>query len=487
MPYVASSRAGLLGVEDDQVRSAAMADVQGSLTAIGERALRTIEALEAEKARVEARLLAAYGALHTIESQQVQTLALTPGSLHVSADRVVTEEIALATGVGMGEVARRLSLATSLRRHRTILAALRSGATTLHRALQVASETTALSDADVAAVEEAVLAPCRDGRALPQRTFVTRLRRAIASVDGRGSDERRAHARSRRGVFGRLTGDGMGCLTLVADADAIAAVMDRLDGEARAARGAGDPRTLDQLRCDLATEALLRSHLEAPQPVTGTGTNTTSSTAPAAASHAGGPATTDSPDRPVPGDPVRGQPAGMVWLIVPFEVATGSSDAACELPGHGWVTAGHAREIMTRPGSAWRSLPVDLRTGEALSRPTRSYRPTAAMVEHVQSVDGRCRGPGCEVVATRCDLDHETPWPSGETSVDNLYSKHRPHHNLKTDNVWTSAPVAEGGLEWTTLTGRTYVTYPKDWREGIAPPDRDATPNPPLTDEAPPF
>ena len=55
MPYVASTRTGLLGVEDDQVRSAAMADVQGSLTAIGERALRTIEALEAEKARVEAR------------------------------------------------------------------------------------------------------------------------------------------------------------------------------------------------------------------------------------------------------------------------------------------------------------------------------------------------------------------------------------------------------------------------------------------------
>ena len=98
MPYVASSRAGLLGVDDDQVRSAAMADVQGSFTAIGERALRTIEALEAEKARVEARLLAAYGALHTIECQQVETLALTAGSLHVSADRVVSEEIALATG-----------------------------------------------------------------------------------------------------------------------------------------------------------------------------------------------------------------------------------------------------------------------------------------------------------------------------------------------------------------------------------------------------
>lgn len=109
------------------------------------------------------------------------------------------EEIALATGLGVGEVARRLSLATSPRRHRSILAALRAGTTSLHRALLVASETAALSDADVALVEEAALAPSRDGQPVPQRTFMTRLRRAIASVDGRGSDERRAHARSRRG------------------------------------------------------------------------------------------------------------------------------------------------------------------------------------------------------------------------------------------------------------------------------------------------
>ncbi|GAA3693200.1 HNH endonuclease signature motif containing protein [Terrabacter ginsenosidimutans] len=480
MPYVASTRTGLLGVEDDRLRAQVMADVQDSLTALGERALGTIEALETEKARVEARLLAAYGALHTIESQQVETLALAAGSLHVSADRVVSEEIALATGLGVGEVARRLSLATAPRRHRMILAALRSGATTLHRALQVASETAALSDADVAAVEEAVLAPSRDGRRLSQRTFVTRLRRAIASLDTRGSDERRARARSRRGVFSRLTGDGMGCLTLVADADAIAAVMDRLDGQARAARGADDPRTLDQLRCDLATEALLRSHLEARQQATQSGNDSGSGCDSVSGTHSGTVSDPASPSSP------STTPAGLVWLIVPFEVATGTSDAACELPGHGWITAAQAREIMTRPGSVWRTLPVDLRTGEALSRPTKAYRPTAAMVEHVQAVDGRCRGPGCEVLASRCDLDHETPWPRGETSVGNLHLKHRWHHNTKTDGVWTSRPVADGGLEWTTLTGRTYVTHPKDWREGVGPPDLAATLEPAPNDEAPP-
>ncbi|MFM6851581.1 MAG: HNH endonuclease, partial [Terrabacter sp.] len=148
-----------------------------------------------------------------------------------------------------------------------------------------------------------------------------------------------------------------------------------LDGVARTLRGCGDPRTLDQLRCDLATQALLRGHLD-----------------PAAA-----------------GDPGAADAAARVWLVVPFEVAVGESDAACELPGHGWVTAAHAREVMTRPGSVWHTLPVDLRDGHAIHRPTQAYRPTTAMVEHVRAVDGTCRGPDCQTPATRCDPTTRPP------------------------------------------------------------------------------
>jgi hypothetical protein len=275
-----------------------------------------------------------------------------------------------------------------------------------------------------------------------QRTFTARLRRAVASVDTRGAQERHHEAKARRGVFGRMVEDGMGCLTITADAGTVAGVMDRLDADARALRGCGDPRSLDQLRCDLATEALLRGHLD---PRRGAGELT-------------------------------GDAAARVWLVVPFEVATGQSETACELPGHGWVTAAHAREIMTRPGSVWQTLPVNVRDGHAISRPTRAYRPTPAMIEHVRAVDGTCRGPDCTTPATRCDLDHEIPWPAGETAVTNFYAKERRHHNLKTHQVWTSTPVADGGLQWTTLTGRTHTTYPKDWREGIGPPGDDPPP-----------
>jgi hypothetical protein len=472
------------GVRDDKAESVAATE---SLLRASERVMARVEALEAVKARVEADLLAAYGALHTIAEQQIA--ALPSGSSRraaalVSPERVVAEEIALATGVGAGEVGRRLTLATAPRRHRRLLAALREGGTSLYRAVQVACETVALSDVDVAAVQEAVLAPSRDGRPVGQRTFTARLTRAVASVDTRGSGERRQQATARRGVFGRMVEDGMGCLTITADAGTVAAVMDRLDSTARGLRGSGDPRTLDQLRCDLATEALLRNALtadDAGRPRADAAALTAATTAaPAAAWPDGRPEAA-----PVP---FTGDAAARVWLVVPFEVAAGVSDAACELPGHGWVTAAHARELMTRPGSVWQTLPVHIRDGQAISRPTKAYRPTQAMVEHVQAVDGTCRGPDCHVPASRCDLDHETPWPAGETSVGNVYAKERRHHNLKTHQVWTSRPVDDGGLQWTTLAGRSYTTYPKNWREGLGPTSADPPGSgPPPGPQPPPF
>ena len=440
-PFLTSPRVGTFPL-DPLDATYTKAHLQIDLTIEGDRILREIEALEVEKAQIESDLLDAYAALHTVEAQQIAA-----ASVHVSTDRIVAEEIALATGVGSGEVARRLTLATAPRRHRLVRQALRDGSTSLHRALQVVSETGLLPDAEVESVERSVLAPSRDGQVVPQRTFATRLRRAVASVDQRGSAERHEHAKSRRGVFGHVTEDGMGSLTLVATGEVVAAVLDRLDCAARARRSAGDPRSLDQLRCDLAGQALLQGPLEQGRPPVG-------------------------PDAPA-----------TAWLVVPFEVATGESDASCELPGHGWVTARHARDIMTRPGSVWRTLPVDLRTGRALGAPTGSYRPTREMVDHVRAVDGVCRGPGCETLASRCDLDHEVPWPQGPTAVGNLHAKERFHHNVKTAEIWRSEPVGDDGLAWTTTAGRRYVTRPKDWRASLRDvgpaPSTDTAPDPP--------
>jgi hypothetical protein len=166
----------------------------------------------------------------------------------------------------------------------------------------------------------------------------------------------------------------------------------------------------------------------------------------------------------------------LVTIVVPFTTAVGLTDAPCEIPGHGWVTAEHARQIMLNDGSAWRRLAVDAGSGAALHLETRAYQPTPAMRAHVEAVDGTCRAPGCTVPAARCDLDHDTPWPHGPTDVTNLTSKHRTHHHLHTHGHWL---VHRDGdrVRWRTKTGRFYDTHPKDWLDGVrdAPPSRPST------------
>ena len=97
------------------------------------------------------------------------------------------------------------------------------------------------------------------------------------------------------------------------------------------------------------------------------------------------------------------------------------------------------------------------------------------MVEHVRAVDGVCRGPGCVVPASRCDLDHGVPWPAGPTAVTNLTASHRAHHRIRTAGWWSGDRDDQAHVTWHTAAGRTYVTRPADWLAGL----RDAGPPPP--------
>ncbi|NUS42058.1 MAG: HNH endonuclease [Terrabacter sp.] len=424
-----------------------------SLFRAGEAALHEIERLEAEKARLEGRIVDAYATLHTVLEQQHDVLGLSRGPVPLQADTVVAQEISCATGVGAAEVSRRLELATAPRRHRVLRDALRSGTVSLYRALRVVSETRLLPDEALPDLETTVLAPAPDGSVSSQRLFSSRLRRCVRSGDDRSGDERRGSAEASRTAHGRLTEDGIGTFTVTAPAETVVAVLDRADAMARAARAAGDPRTLDQLRSDAICSLALFGSLAAEH------------------SSFGG-----------------AVPAATVRIVVPFEVAAGLSDAACELPGHGWVTAAHARRIMTADGSVWQRLAVDVDTGRALELSTDRYRPTAAMVEHVRAVDGVCRAPGCQVPADRCDLDHLVPWPLGPTDVTNAQCLSRGCHHPKTAGLWSASRAPDDGIRWTTLAGREYVTYPRDWREALADPGAaPPSPDPPAPGDPPPF
>lgn len=127
-------------LEAARARRAATADRDerpASLHEAADRVVSQIERLEIRKARLEGQLVDAYAALHAIEEQHLAST--TPSSpVPLTADQA--QEIAWATGVGVGEVSRRLELATAPRRHRVLRERLRAGTVSLYRALRVVAE-----------------------------------------------------------------------------------------------------------------------------------------------------------------------------------------------------------------------------------------------------------------------------------------------------------------------------------------------------------
>ena len=116
---------------------------------------------------------------------------------------------------------------------------------------------------------------------------------------------------------------------------------------------------------------------------------------------------------------------------------------------------------------------------------TPGYRPSEPMQRFVRARDRRCRFPGCRAPATRCDLDHNQPWPLGATSADNLCCLCRHHHRLSHQAPgWKMRRLADGGLEWTTPGGDRITTHPPRYGSDDHPsPAADPPPQngPPLT------
>ena len=86
-----------------------------ALDEASEQAVERIVELEAVKARLEAQLLDTYGWLHTVLGQQYDGIVSRTGhggrKVPIGLDQVVAKEICAGTGLGEGEVTRRLALA----------------------------------------------------------------------------------------------------------------------------------------------------------------------------------------------------------------------------------------------------------------------------------------------------------------------------------------------------------------------------------------
>ncbi|HEU4999259.1 MAG TPA: HNH endonuclease [Lapillicoccus sp.] len=428
-----------------------------------EEELRVLEAVETVKAWADAVGLGALRRLREAVGEQVRALddlsarsgrGMPPHVLRAESDTAAVDEVVLATGLSQGDESRRLDLAIDTDGRGALLhAALADGRVSLSRAVRIHQDTSGLGVEEVHAICARLLLRNGDGSVRSERAFRRELRRQVA-LHTPDAAQARADALTERTAYATLdptmsgAGIGMGTLVMTGEAGRVAAAMDRVDHLARRLRSDGDERTLNQLRSDVALDLLLYGWRASCHDAQG---HTT---------------TVDLPE--LSARTFVGQaPPARVTVTVSLATLLGEEHGVGELPGYGYLSGEHVRSLAFGHGSAWRRLVTDPVTGAALDLTTHRYRPTAAMAATVAALDGVCRAPGCTTSADRCDVDHNRPWPAGDTRIANLTAKHRRHHNHKSRGTWTAATDGDGTTVWRTLSGRTYVTHRHDYDDPL--------------------
>lgn len=239
----------------------------------------------------------------------------------------------------------------------------------------------------------------------------------------------------------------------------VAAVMERLDAIAKAAKAGGDGRGMDQLRADALLDLLAGEGIATGGPITD-GSVTVGDAIP--------PPAVD----PMPAAALPGPRSGVVELQVPLATLVGLSRLPGELAGWGPVIADLAAQVTAQMHQAQWRFSVYNRLGElahhgitharpiAVAQP-QQRRPSARVAAFVRARDRHCVAPGCRRAARSCDLDHTIDWVlGGQTESCNLGLLCRMHHLFKHAAGCQLLQLSPGVFTWSTPAGRQYVTTP---------------------------
>jgi len=220
------------------------------------------------------------------------------------------------------------------------------------------------------------------------------------------------------------TEDGMATLSIASSVDQVQRAEHRLTLAARQQRAAGDPRTIEQLKADLAIDLLT------------------------------GRAAADGEHVPVP---AYARP--IINVTVPIQTLLGIADEPATLSGGRVIPAGLARRIAAEPGSTWYRMLTD-EAGQLLELSTRSYTPTAPIWRQVVAAQASCYRPNCDRPATGCELDHRTPWPHGATSTTNLQPACKADHKAKHSAGFSIEQTEAGSPVLRTPAGFHHASHP---------------------------
>jgi hypothetical protein len=293
------------------------------------------------------------------------------------------------------------------------LACMRTGEINLNKAKALAELTETLDDDTRKQVEEKVLekAGKRSTRWLRETA-----RREILRVDPEAAERRRQQRKKERRMEKYPSDDGMSWLSFYLPAEKAEAIYRRVNAIAKGAKTREDPRSMDEMRADVAVGLLL-----------GASSNVTT----------------------------------RIEVRVDATTLMGHDDKPGTMSGYGPVSAEHARELAGDQNSKWYRVLTDPLTGMVVDYGRIRYRPTVPLRGLVNARDQRCCAPDCYVPASQSEFDHTTPYrkPEGKTAYDSAGAACGFHNDLK-EHSWTVQQPTPGYFVWVSPIGRTYDSTP---------------------------
>jgi hypothetical protein len=475
--------------------------------------------LEAQIAAIKAR-----DAAEAIEIQHAMTPPEAPVHERTYAEMSAVEEIAGVLTISSPAAGALVTQSRQLTSLPPAMDALSAGAITWQHAKIIADETEGLGPAGAAALVAHVLDPnpargAAAGELVPSR-FRTRVRNWRERHHPETLEKRHTKSAADRRMEYTPDRDGMAWLSLYIPAHQASAIWNRTTALARGLQSPDEPRTMTQLRPDIAAHLLLaagQALSPAPESTAGqstagqsntgqsntgqsnTGEGSTETTEdgsdaaigvaslsvneqPTDAAGAGanddGTSTGSTGHEATDTDAVHLASAGHeeadgraykdlsnvpvpkvdVLVTVPVFALLGLTDEPANLDGYGPIPASMARKLVADGASSFYRVLVDPRDGAPLEIGRTNYRLSKAMKQAIRLRDGKCTFPGCNNHSLDNDTDHLNPWHhGGTTGISNLAQLCPKHHRLKHNSPWKPTPATKNEPPgWTSPTGRHY-------------------------------
>jgi hypothetical protein len=440
MTVMVDELTGVLGGSAEAADSAHGLDSHDPLRELADSCLDglgVVARIEAATAAVKVRLLAEY-------SEATAAMEAPAESAHESSAREMSLVAEVACVLTIGERAAAALLGEAHAMTTTLpaaLDALQAGEISWQHARIIVDETSGLNAAAAAALEAHFLdpeAPNAAKGAAAGELAPARFRRKVRAWRERHHPEsleiRHVKSVEDRRMEYSPDRNGMAWISLHMPADEACAIWNKSTALARGLQGPDEPRTMTQLRVDVAAALLLGN-----------------------SGQFGG---------SVP--PLKAD----VLVTVPVFSLLGATDEPAELDNYGPIPASMARKLVAEGAGSFYRVLVDPRDGAPLELGRTNYRLPESLKRWLRMRDGKCTFPGCSNPGQDNETDHLTAWVhGGSTGISNLGQLCPKHHRLKHRTRWTPGPATSNEPPgWISPTGRRYHAEQPDREPTLWPP-----------------